>query len=484
MDSIDQSGLDQSGLEQNDLPEIIPTHIAIIMDGNGRWALARGLPRLAGHRAGTENLRRVIEACIEFGIQYLTIYAFSTENWGRPQEEVQGLMKIFEDVIDRELQELHDQGIQLRHIGRLDQLDPVFQEKVSRALEYTRDNQRLVLVVAMNYGGRDEIVNAIQRMIQDDVTPEEVDYGLVSKYLFTAGVPDPDLIIRTSGELRGSNFLIWQGAYSEWYFPPVYWPDFDKDQLRLALEEFSHRERRYGRVEAAKTINLEDLIKRVRVALVLIPVGLAANILGGWVYCLLVALIIGVAAYEYALLYKASGLRPAVVLSVGAAVLIVIGQSFNRFELTALIFTASLMISVVYHLFEYERGRDQAATDFAVTISAVVYVGWLGSYFVSLRNLPDGFWWMMIVLPAVWLADTAAYIFGKRFGKHKMTRRLSPNKTWEGYLAGILVAAPGTALLALLWQLLGAGESISPWRGALLGASWRCSPSLATWVKA
>ena len=218
-----------------------------------------------------------------------------------------------------------------------------------------------------------------------------------------------------------------------------------------------------------KTINLEDLIKRVRVALVLIPVGLAANILGGWVYCLLVALKIGVAAYEYALLYKASGLRPAVVLSVGAAVLIVIGQSFNRFELTALIFTASLMISVVYHLFEYERGRDQAATDFAVTISAVVYVGWLGSYFVSLRNLPDGFWWMMIVLPAVWLADTAAYIFGKRFGKHKMTRRLSPNKTWEGYLAGILVAAPGTALLALLWQLLGAGESISPWRGALLG---------------
>ncbi|MCC6956351.1 MAG: di-trans,poly-cis-decaprenylcistransferase [Anaerolineales bacterium] len=239
-------------IDQNDLPEIVPTHIAIIMDGNGRWALARGLPRLAGHRAGTENLRRVIEACIEFGIQYLTIYAFSTENWGRPQEEVQGLMKIFEDVIDRELQELHDQGVQLRHIGRLDQLDPVFQEKVLHALEYTRHNRRLVLVVAMNYGGRDEIVNAIQRMIQDGVSADEVDYDLVSKYLFTAGVPDPDLIIRTSGELRGSNFLIWQGAYSEWYFPPVYWPDFDKDQLRLALEEYSHRERRYGRVAAAK----------------------------------------------------------------------------------------------------------------------------------------------------------------------------------------------------------------------------------------
>jgi len=235
-----------------ELPDIIPTHIAIIMDGNGRWALARGLPRLAGHRAGTENLRRVIEACIEFGIQYLTIYAFSTENWGRPQEEVQGLMKIFEDVIDRELQELHDQGIQLRHIGRLDRLDPAFQKKVLKALDFTRHNNRLVLSVAMNYGGRDEIVNAIQRMIHDGVASEEVTLDLVSQYLFTAGAPDPDLIIRTSGELRGSNFLIWQGAYSEWYFPPVYWPDFDKEQLRLALEEYGHRERRYGRVSAAK----------------------------------------------------------------------------------------------------------------------------------------------------------------------------------------------------------------------------------------
>lgn len=239
-------------IEKSDLPEVIPTHIAIIMDGNGRWALARGLPRLAGHRAGTENLRRVIEACIEFGIQYLTIYAFSTENWGRPEEEVEGLMKIFEDVIDHELQELHDQGVQLRHIGRLDRLDPVFRQKVLNALEYTRDNTRLVLNVAFNYGGRDEIVNAIQCMIRDGVTPEQVTAEKVNQYLFTVGVPDPDLIIRTSGELRGSNFLIWQGAYSEWLFPQVYWPDFDKEQLRLALQEYSHRERRYGRISPVK----------------------------------------------------------------------------------------------------------------------------------------------------------------------------------------------------------------------------------------
>ena len=229
-----------------DTLERVPKHIAIIMDGNGRWALSRGLPRLAGHRAGTENLRRVIEACIEFGIEYLTIYAFSTENWGRPLEEVRGLMRILEDVIDRELRELHDQGVQLHHIGRLDRLNPKLRQKVLDAIEYTKDNDRLVLNVAFNYGGRDEIVCAIQAMIRAGVKAEDVTDELVSEYLFTAGEPDPDLIIRTSGELRGSNFLIWQGAYSEWYFTPTYWPDFDKDELRLALEEFISRERRYG----------------------------------------------------------------------------------------------------------------------------------------------------------------------------------------------------------------------------------------------
>ena len=230
------------------LPSDIPTHIAIIMDGNGRWALSRGLPRLAGHRAGTENLRRVIEACIEFGIKYLTVYAFSTENWGRPRAEVQGLMKIFENVIDRELQELHDQGVQMRHIGRLDELKPSFRKKFLDAIEYTKDNDRLILNIAFNYGGRDEIICAIKRMIHDGIKEEEVTVDLVNQYLFTAGVPYPDLIIRTSGELRGSNFLIWQGAYSEWYFSSVYWPDFDKEQLRIALEEYSRRERRYGKL--------------------------------------------------------------------------------------------------------------------------------------------------------------------------------------------------------------------------------------------
>jgi undecaprenyl diphosphate synthase len=231
-----------------ELPEKIPEHVAIIMDGNGRWARARGLPRLAGHRAGTENLRRVIRACVEFGIKYLTIYAFSTENWGRPREEVQGLMSIIEEVIDRELDELHREGTQLRHIGRLEGIDPRLKEKVLQAIELTKGNNRLVLNVAFNYGGRDEIVHAVREIVADDVRPEEVDEGLIKRYLYTADCPDPDLIIRTSGELRVSNFLIWQGAYAEWYVTPTYWPDFGRDELLEALRQYSLRDRRFGRV--------------------------------------------------------------------------------------------------------------------------------------------------------------------------------------------------------------------------------------------
>lgn len=234
------------GGETTSLSSKIPTHVAIIMDGNGRWAQARGLPRLAGHKAGTENLRRIITASVEFGIQYLTIYAFSTENWGRPKDEVQGLMHILEDVIDKELKELHKEGVQLRHIGRLERLGPKLHKKVLKAIELTRNNDHLVLNVAFNYGGRDEIVCAIQKMIQAGVKPEEVDIPLVDEYLFTHGIPDPDLIIRTSGELRVSNFLIWQSAYSEWYVTPTFWPDFDKEQYQQALQAYSQRDRRFG----------------------------------------------------------------------------------------------------------------------------------------------------------------------------------------------------------------------------------------------
>jgi len=227
----------------------IPHHLGIIMDGNGRWALARGLPRLAGHRAGTENIRRVLEACVEFGIKVLTIYAFSTENWGRPREEVRGLMHILSEYIQREVSELHRNGVQLRHSGRLAGISDEMQEQIRDALELTKHNDRIILNVAFNYGGRAEIMDAIRRLLSDGVAPEQVDEALINRYLYTAGLPDPDLIVRTGGEMRISNFLIWQAAYAEYYATPTYWPDFDRDELYRALQAYAQRDRRFGLVK-------------------------------------------------------------------------------------------------------------------------------------------------------------------------------------------------------------------------------------------
>lgn len=224
----------------------VPTHVAIIMDGNGRWAKRRGLPRQAGHRAGVENLRRVIDACVEFGIKILTIYAFSTENWGRPESEVRSLMRIFSRVLDQELDQLHEQGVCLHHLGDLEGVAPKLQEKVRGAIELTKENNTLILNVAFNYGGRAEILHAVKEMLEDNISPDELTEELFSSYLFTAGLPDPDLVIRTSGELRVSNFLIWQAAYAEFYAAPEYWPDFGREQLYGSLLAYSKRNRRFG----------------------------------------------------------------------------------------------------------------------------------------------------------------------------------------------------------------------------------------------
>lgn len=230
--------------------EHVPYHLGIIMDGNGRWARQRGLPRLAGHRAGTENIRRVLTGCVEFGVKVLTIYAFSTENWKRPEEEVKGLMSIFARVIDRELNELHREGVQLRHVGRLEGISDSLRAKVHRAIDLTKNNDRIILNVAFNYGGRAEIIDAVKRIISDGVEAKDVTEELIGHYLYTTDCPDPDLIIRTSGEFRTSNFLLWQAAYAEYYVTPTYWPDFNKDELYKALTAFSQRNRRFGEVQA------------------------------------------------------------------------------------------------------------------------------------------------------------------------------------------------------------------------------------------
>jgi undecaprenyl diphosphate synthase len=224
----------------------IPQHVAIIMDGNGRWAQARGMPRPQGHRAGTENLRRVLEAAGEFGIQVLTLYAFSTENWSRPAAEVNALLLLAQRMIDRELDELHRQGVRIRHIGRREGIPGGLLRRIERAEELTRDNATLILNIAFNYGGRADIVDAVRALVREGVAPEGIDEAAIGASLTTAGLPDPDLVIRTAGEMRLSNFLIWQAAYAEYYSTATLWPDFDREELYKALLAYQERIRRFG----------------------------------------------------------------------------------------------------------------------------------------------------------------------------------------------------------------------------------------------
>jgi undecaprenyl diphosphate synthase len=232
------------------LPPLLraPRHIAIIMDGNGRWAQARGLPRPAGHRAGTENLRQVIQATVEFGVQVLTIYAFSTENWNRPATEVRALLQLVRHVLDTELAKLHENGVRVRHIGRVQGLPDDLVARIREAEAVTAHNTVLQLNVALNYGGRAELVDAVRRIQAEGLPPEAISEQTLAERLYTAGLPDPDLVIRTAGEMRLSNFLIWQAAYAEYYSTPVYWPDFGREALYAALVAYQARGRRFGRV--------------------------------------------------------------------------------------------------------------------------------------------------------------------------------------------------------------------------------------------
>ena len=224
----------------------LPTHVAIVPDGNGRWAEQRGLSRLDGHRAGVKNMRAIVEYLNDYQIKYVTLYGFSTENWGRPEDEVSGLFRILAERIDKDVPKLHKKGVKVRHLGRLGELPSWLQQAVSRAVELTKNNTGMTLNLAFNYGGRVEILDAVRRLVAEGVSPESIDEKLFSSYLYTAGLPDVDLLIRTGDELRLSNYLIWQTAYSEYYFTQVLWPDFTKEDIDKALFAYSQRKRRFG----------------------------------------------------------------------------------------------------------------------------------------------------------------------------------------------------------------------------------------------
>lgn len=224
----------------------VPRHVAVIMDGNGRWATQRGLPRAAGHRAGTENIRRVIERFADHGVQYLTLYAFSTENWNRPEREVRALIRLLRYFIRRELDNFRKNNVRLRMLGHMETLPEWLQRQVADAIEVTSRNTGLVLNICFSYGGRDDIVMAVRQAIRDELAADEITEEAISARLSTGSDPDPDLVIRTGGEYRISNFLLWQGAYAELYFTDAYWPDFGREDIDIALADYGRRKRKFG----------------------------------------------------------------------------------------------------------------------------------------------------------------------------------------------------------------------------------------------
>jgi undecaprenyl diphosphate synthase len=225
---------------------LLPTHIAIVPDGNGRWAEKRGLSRLEGHREGMENMYRLVEYVDEYDIPYLTLYGFSTENWSRPEEEILGLFSSLTDFIKRTVPDIHRRGIKINHIGRLSELPEEFRESIIDAVTMTGNNSGMTLNIAFNYGGRAEITDAVRRIVDDGIPSKKITEDMIEKYLYTAGMPSVDLLIRTSDERRLSNFLIWQTSYSEYYFTRVLWPDFRKEDIDKALEFYRRRKRRFG----------------------------------------------------------------------------------------------------------------------------------------------------------------------------------------------------------------------------------------------
>jgi len=225
-----------------------PQHVAIIMDGNGRWAKKHHLPRPAGHNAGSENIRPVVKIFADYGVKYLTLYMFSTENWNRPRIEVAGLLSLLARKIDRETRAFHKENIRLVHLGRLDRLSQKLREKVLAAVELTKNNTGLTLCLAFDYGGRDEIIQAARRIAGAGIPGDDIDESVFVRYLYSTDIPNPDLVIRTGGEHRLSNFLLWQAAYSELYFTPVLWPDFGLKDVEEALSEYKRRQRRFGKI--------------------------------------------------------------------------------------------------------------------------------------------------------------------------------------------------------------------------------------------
>ena len=384
----------------------VPIHFAIILDGNGRWAKAKGMPRSYGHVKGCANLETVCDYMKELGVKYVTVYAFSTENWKRSKDEVDGLMKLFRSYLKKCIKLADKNKMRVRVIGEVSAFDQDIQESIARLEQYSQKYDEIYFQIALNYGSRDEIIRGIRKLAQDaadgKVKPEEIDEHVFDNYLDTAGIPDPDLMIRTSGELRLSNFLLWQMAYTEFYFTDVAWPDFNKAELIKAIEKYNQRDT----LLAVSLIGMRELYRAMKVQDEKINLLAAAGYLGAVLYYLAVLL------------------------------------DFERYGVLAIIFGLVLLMFVyVFTYPTYEAGQVMPA------LFGIVYVAVMLSFIYLTRELPGGKFHVWLIFLCSWGCDTCAYCVGMLIGKHKMAPVLSPKKSVEGAVGGVA----GAALLGVIY---------------------------------
>ncbi len=434
------------------------------MDGNGRWAERRGLPVADGHREGTRALRRTVEAAIDLGVTSLAVYAFSTENWSRPADEVEALMEIFGETIERELPDLAKQGVRTRFIGRSDRAPEELRLRMAALEAETAANDRLSLWIAFDYGGRAELAEAARRLIEAGVAAADVDEEALAAHLYAPDLPDPDLLIRTSGELRLSNFLLWQLAYAELVFVETLWPDFGEDDLRNALADYASRRRRFGGT-------MSQFVSRVLVTVVGVPLVLGVVYLGGWWLFALAAFAALVALHEFYGMARA--LRPLVLAGYVGALATLLGAQLGGTEWMIGGFMLTLVLAFL--LYGIAETRQTATVTMSTTIMGTAWIALGLGFLLLLRDFPEyGRIAVFAVLIAVFADDTAAYLVGRLVGRHKLAPSLSPGKTWEGFVAGTIAAVAASFFtlyddrheFLAIWQALALGLAI-----ALAGAA-------------
>ena len=405
------------------------------MDGNGRWADSRGLPVEAGHREGTRALRRTVEAAIDLGVRSLVVYVFSTENWSRPDAEIADLMEILSETIDRELPDLAKQGVRTRFLGRRDRVDPWLEEKMRGLEERTAHLDTLQLWIAFDYGGRAELVHAARQLVEDGVGAGDVDESAVGARLYAPDLGDVDLLVRTSGELRLSNFLLWEAAYAELVFTDTLWPDFDADDLRAAVDEYAIRTPPLRRTGP----RVSPFVSRVLVTLILLPLVLGIVWLGGW-WLFALALVGGLLAL-HELYGIARGLHPMVLGGYAGLVLTLLGAQLGGLSWLLAGILSTLPIALV--AFFVSSVRQNAVAAFATTLLGVAWVGGGLAHLLLVRDIPDdGRLLIFTVLLTVFADDTAAFFVGRTIGRHRLAPAISPGKSSRGSLRAPSSASP------------------------------------------